>query len=258
VKKVLASLVIALLSSATLASPVSACTTADCALDILPGSEVDAIAADNALFAATDTSPIDPTTGRQTISVSFFAGHIGPVQNGYAHWTNTDSNDSDPYSAEIIIREGTGAPDYFSSFAGINFHHAPPAPPVNAPSFDFKADRTGASGGSPRLVMVFSDHGNINLRPLDWVQNTWISEGPGDNPDPLFATNWDSNGGTCIGFQYEKTYQQALACHPGATVTAAFITSDSGWMYNTGYMNWIDNIQYDGTIISQPPDNANP
>jgi hypothetical protein len=51
-------------------------------------------------------------------------------------------------------------------------------------------------------------------------------------------------------------YQVALACHPGATVTAAFIVSDSGWL-NAPYKNWIDNIQYNGRTISQPSDNLN-
>jgi hypothetical protein len=51
-------------------------------------------------------------------------------------------------------------------------------------------------------------------------------------------------------------YQVALACHPGATVTAAFIVSDSGWL-SAPYKNWIDNIQYNGRTIPQPSDNLN-
>ena len=220
------------------------------------------LAADEALFATTDTSsPLDPTSmdsnGRQTISVSFFAGHIGPVSpSGSAHWINTDSNDPDSYSVEINIPAGGTPADGYSSFAGINFHHVPPVAPANPPAFDYKTDRTSASGGSPRLVIVFSDHGNINLRPNAWVQNVWTSEGTGNpTPDPLFATNWDNNGGSC-GFVYQTTYNAALSCHAGATVTAAFIVSDSGWVIHP-YKNWIDNIQYNGQVISLPPDNAN-
>jgi hypothetical protein len=158
--------------------------------------------------------------------------------------------------AEIDIPQGGTPANGFSSFAGINFHHLPALPPDNPPAFDFKADRTAASGGSPRLVMIFSDGGNINLRPLGWVQDTWISEGTGNpTPDPLAATNWDNNGGTC-GFLFEQTYATVKACHAAATVTAAFIVSDSGWL-NAPYTNWIDNIQYDDRTISQPPDDSN-
>lgn len=232
-----------------------------CAQGADPGSNgvardvVLAVEADNVQFAATEAALSPGQRGRQTISVSFFSGHIGPVGNGSAHWTNTTSNDDDPFSIEIDVPEGGTPANGYSSFAGINFHHVPPAAPVNPPSFDFKADRSGASGGSPRLVMLFSDGGNINLRPLTWVQDTWVSEGPDPTPDPLAATNWESNGGTC-GFLYEMTYESVKACHAAATVTAAFIVSDSGWL-NAPYKNWIDNIQYDGKVISQPSDNAN-
>jgi len=215
---------------------------------------LDAVQLDSARTAVSEWALGSSQKGRQTISVSFFAGHIGNVQSGSAHWTNSNSNDSDPFSIVLDVPEGRFE-GFLSSFAGINFHHLPGAPPAVAPSFDFKADRTADSGGSPRLVMQFSDAGNINLRPLAWVQDTWISEGPGNHPDPSAATNWDNNGGTCA-FLYETTYQTAVACHAGATVTAAYIVSDSGWL-NGPYRNWIDNIQYDGTVISQPSDNGN-
>jgi len=217
-----------------------------------------ALAADNALFDANELLfPPDPMA-RQTISVSFFAGHIGPVTpSGSAHWTNTESDDSDAYAVEMDVPAGGTPLDGFSSFAGINLHHLPALPPANPPSFEFKADRAGFSGGSPRLVIRFSDGGNINLRPQTWVANQWTSEGPvvGTSvQDPLFATNWDNNGGTCP-FLFQQPYAVVRACHTAAVVTAAFIVTDSGWI-NAPYINWIDNIQYDGQIISKPPDNA--
>jgi hypothetical protein len=244
-KKRLGSTIVALVSGALACAP-----GADLGSRVVAGQEALAVAADNAQFVAAG-SPGDPTT----ISVSFFAGHVGPVASGSAHWTNATSNDTDPFSVEIDVPEGGTPANGYSSFAGINFHHLPPAAPANAPSFDFKADRNGASGGSPRLVIVFNDGGNINLRPLNWVQDRWISEGPGPTPDPLAATNWDNSGGTC-GFLYEMTYDTVKACHAAAAVTAAFIVSDSGWL-NAPYKNWIDNIQYNGKTISQPSDNSN-
>ena len=223
---------------------------------LLSPEVLQAIDADNALFDANELlNPPDPTA-RQTISVSFFAGHIGPVQSGQPSWTNTDSDDSDPYSMELRIPDGTFV-GFNSSFAGINLHHVPAIPPVAPPSFDFKADKTAGSGGSPRLVVRFADGGNIQLRPLSWTQNVWTSEGPvtgSSVADPLSPTNWESNGGIC-GFTFEVTYATALACHPAAVVISAFIVSDSGWL-SAPYVNRIDNIQYNGQVISQPPDNS--
>ena len=230
----------------------------DSAAPTMARAELEAVSLDNAMFAASDLGPAHQGP-RQTISVSFFVGRVGPVHNGQARWTNTDSNDADPFSVELSVPEGftqvdpDGTPHFFTSFAGINFHHVPPAPPANPPSFDFKTDRTGASDGSPRLVMIFSDGGNINLRPLTWEQDKWISEGPGNTSDPAFVNNWESNGGTC-GFVYEQPYDVVLGCHAGQTITDAFIVTDSGWA-NAPYKNWIDNIQYGGTTISQPSDN---
>ena len=43
---------------------------------------------------------------------------------------------------------------------------------ITALSFDFKPNQTGSSGGSPRMVVQFSDGGNGDLRPLSWVANT--------------------------------------------------------------------------------------
>lgn len=249
----LAVAVITCLTAATLAIQASA---DDPISTVLTPDVLSAIDADNALFDANELlNPPDPAA-RQTISVSYFAGHVGPVQSGQPKWSNTNSDDADAYSMELRIPEGILA-SFSSSFAGINFHHVPALPPANPPSFDYMSDRSGGSGGSPRLVIRFADGGNIQLRPLSWTQNVWISEGPvtgSSSPDPLATTNWENNGGTC-GFLYEVTYYAALACHPAPVVTSAFIVSDSGWL-NAPYTNWIDNIQYAGQVISLPPDNS--
>jgi hypothetical protein len=181
--------------------------------------------------------------GRTAPSISFFAGG-----NGSAHWSHVDaSTDSDGFSIELDV-PGVSPPD----FSGATLQHqAGTTAPTVAPSFDFMSTVTGASGGSPRLVIVFSDGGNINLRPLAWVANAWTREGSGTT-----TSDWDNSGGTC-GFLYEQTYDVVTACHAGTTVTAAFVVSDSGWLYPTGYVNFIDNIQYNGVTLSAPSDNAN-
>ena len=45
---------------------------------VVARAELEAIAVDNALSAAADLSAIANKGARQTISVSFFVGHIGP------------------------------------------------------------------------------------------------------------------------------------------------------------------------------------
>ena len=179
--------------------------------------------------------------GRTAPSISFFAGG-----NGSAHWSHVDaSTDSDGFSIELDV-PGVSPPD----FSGATLQHqAGTTAPTVAPSFDFMSTVTGASGGSPRLVIVFSDGGNINLRPLAWANDIWTHEDGN-------GTDWDNSGGTC-GFRYEQTYAVVTACHAGTTVTAAFVVSDSGWLYPTGYVNFIDNIQYNGVTLSAPSDNAN-
>ncbi|HET7467623.1 MAG TPA: hypothetical protein VFL29_13260 [Candidatus Dormibacteraeota bacterium] len=180
------------------------------------------------------------------ISISFFSGAVGPVASGSAHWTNTASNDADPFSVQIDVSDGSGAPNFFSSFGGIDFHHVPASAPATPPAFDFMADKSAASGGSPRLVIQFSDGGDMELRPLAWTATTWTHEDGS-------STDWDVHSPTCP-FVFETSYAAGLACHAGASVTGAFIVSDSGWL-SAPYTNWIDNIQYAGTTISQPSDN---
>ena len=181
--------------------------------------------------------------GRTSQSESFFA-----YGNASAHWDNSQSADGDSFSQVYEVNDA-------SSYAGTTLHHVEGLPaPANAPSFDFKADRVSpdSPGGSPRLVIVFSDGGNINLRPLIWT-GQWQHEGGDSGPT---ANDWDNVGGSC-GSEYEQDYQTVKHCHAGAVVTAAFLVSDSFWKVLSPYKNWIDNVQYDGKTISQPSDNSN-
>jgi hypothetical protein len=184
------------------------------------------------------------SAGRTAQSESFFTSG-----DASAHWVNNDSSDPDDNRFSQIY-DLRGA----LSYAGTTLHHVEgePAPPTS-PTFAYKADRETASGGSPRLVMVFGDPttgatiGNIALTPDQWKQ-TWQDQGDG---------NWDVNGGTC-GFVYHDDYNHAVSCMgPDAVVTSAFMVSDSTWLYPTGYKNWVDKIQYGGKTVSQPADNNN-
>ena len=82
--------------------------------------------------------------------------------------------------------------------------------------------------------MQFSDGGDMQLRPLTWT-NQWVHEDGS-------STDWDVHSPTCP-FLYETTYAIGLACHAGASVTSAYVVSDSGWV-NGPYVNWIDNLRY--------------
>lgn len=180
--------------------------------------------------------------------VSFFAGG-----NGSAFWTNTTSNDSDPFSMQLDV------PDT-SSYAGITLHHVSGMqPPANPPSFDYKVDQTGPSGGSPRLVIQFTSPAGttlyIDLRPLAWTADTSKTESGSSN-------DWDlmnSGVASCPAFEYEQSYSSLVStvesCDPGAVVQSAYVVADN-FAYVTGYTAWIDNLQYAGKTISQPSDNA--
>jgi hypothetical protein len=93
--------------------------------------------------------------------------------------------------------------------------------------------------------MVFSDNGDMELRPLDWTANTWTHL---DGNTPF----WDVNGGTC-GFLYAATYSAGLACHAGKTVTDVFVVTDAAWQLTSPqYIHYIDNISYGSAFITSP------
>jgi len=177
--------------------------------------------------------------GRTAQSESFFASG-----NAAAHWDNSQSDsDGDGWAQVYDVQDAT-------SYAGTTLHHVEGQPaPTNSPSYWYKSDSAHSglpSAGSPRLVIVFADGGNIQLRPLFWSSG-WTEEGGDQSKD------WDNNGGTC-GFEYEQDYQTVRACHGDSLVTAAFIVTDAPY---APYKLWIDQVQYDGKTISQPSDNNN-
>jgi hypothetical protein len=133
------------------------------------------------------------------------------------------------------------------TYGGISLSN-PPADPnsLTALSFDFKPNQTGGSGGSPRLVVQFSDGGDASLRPLAWVAGTWTHE------DGMVGTDWDNRGGTC-GSLYETTWATIKTCHTGTTVTGIFAVNDSGWLYPpAGEEVVLDNVTVNDQVASGP------
>jgi hypothetical protein len=135
------------------------------------------------------------------------------------------------------------------TYGGIQLLHGPTSlATITAASFDFNANQTGNSGGSPRLVFGLSDGGTILLRPLTWTANTWATEdgfGAGTN-------DWDTSGGSC-GSLYATTWALATACAGTATITAIFLVNDSGWAYPaTGEVVVVDNITVNNIVATGP------
>jgi hypothetical protein len=176
------------------------------------------------------------------VTVSFF--HSANAEAGWVHFTPAPPGDPDTWSIKLRLPVCTPS---CGEYAGARLNGVSGAPPTTPPSFDFYSTVSGASGGSPRLHMDFSDGGSLELRPVALVANTWTHEDGN-------STDWDNNGGTC-GFLYEHPYSVGLACHAGATVTGVIVVTDSAWVapyYLTGYTHYIDNISYGNAFITSP------
>lgn len=145
--------------------------------------------------------------------------------------------------------------DASGTFGGIELRNGPTDPnAIDALSFDFNADQTGPSGGSPRLVVIFSDtntNGYGVLRPLNWTADTWT------HLDGLTGNNWDNQNGTSSGvcgfFVFGTTWTAVKACHPGADITSMFLVNDSGWLYpSSGETVVLDNVTVNDAVAAGP------
>jgi hypothetical protein len=173
--------------------------------------------------------------GNAPPTLSFFSGGGG----AHAGWVATD----DQPAVDTDYHQAIQIHDTLASYAGVLVHHVYGMATASFPNstFDFKSNLVGASLGYPRLVILFSDGGRAELRPLTW-QQTWSKVA-----DP----NWDSNGGAC-GFAYETTWQTVQACHPLTFVTNEYITTDPG--IDVDFL--IDNLQTAGKNFSSASDNG--
>lgn len=162
-----------------------------------------------------------------------------PKAGNPGHGLVTTSTNPDPNCPGPLCDYGQ------TTFGGLAVVNGPTDPAsITILRFDFKASVTGDSGGSPRIVLVFSDGGNATLRPLALTEGTWVTL------DGMTGNDWDNNGGVC-GFVYATTYAGVVACHPGASITGIFVVNDSGWLYGFEQVI-IDNIMIEapGFLIS--------
>lgn len=185
--------------------------------------------------------------------VTFFKS-ASNAEARWVHFTPPPPADPDTWSIKLLLDPVASCfqPNYVNCpYAGADLNGVAGTPPTTPPSYDYYSTVSGPGGGSPRLVMVFSDStptvtSDMELRPLNWVAGVWAHESGS-------TTDWDVNGGTC-GFLYAATYNAGLLCHAGKTVTDVFVVTDSAWQLTNpnGYTHYIDNISYGSTFITSP------
>ena len=183
-------------------------------------------------------------------NIHFFSG----AQDD-AHWTPLDSSDGDRMSIELEVGPfATGGVGH----AGLEFNHVEGRPaPVEEPYFWHKEDRESpASGGSPRLSIIFANGGVLDLRPDEWSQE-WRKVGGEDEHGE--QGNWDVRNHVCPTGMFDAEYEQVRPCFDGIPVADVILVTDSNWMPDkmSGYTNWVDQIQYDGFVFSHARDNNN-
>ena len=165
--------------------------------------------------------------------------------NAKARWINDPA--APPGSAErssIALSVTAQSAIDFDDAAWVRLLGVPSAPPATAPSFLYKVSSVGASGGSVRLVMRFSDGGHGFLRPVTLQAGRWVLADGG-------ASDWESRGGTpCASSGI--SYAAMLACHPGARVRSVEIINDSGWLHSGSFEAEVDNISYGSELVSRP------
>lgn len=179
--------------------------------------------------------------GNAPPTLSFFSGGGG----AHADWFHTyDQPPGDTDNQAIRIHDTTDP----NGYAGVLVHHVYGQPTATFPDskFDFKSNLVSPSSlGYPRLVILFSDGGRAELRPLTW-QQSWTT---------VVDPNWDNHGGatpSCL-FMYETTWPDVQSCHPGTFITNAYITTDPG----IDVTFYIDNLMVDGKTFSSASDNGN-
>jgi hypothetical protein len=197
-----------------------------------------------AMLCFTGTSAL-ADNGNQPPTLSFFSGGDG----ANAHWINTaDQPPGDTDNQAIQLQTTNDAPTYAQGYAGILVRHVTGIPADAFPDSSFWVKTpgfTGASLGSPRLVVEFQDAaGNFvgygDLRPLTLSPN-WQN---------VSGSNWDVMGGPC-GFQYEKTWQVVQSCFAGDTTLSVFLVADA-----YGINHLIDDITVGGKTFSSASDNG--
>lgn len=190
--------------------------------------------------------------GKASPSLSFFSGGDG----AQAHWFATaDQPPGDTDNQAIQLNTTNDAPTYAKGYAGILVHHVTGIPADAFPDSEFWVRTpafTGASLGSPRLVVEFQDAtgqfvGYGDLRPLTLTESWQDVNDTTSYPN----SGWDVMGGPC-GFRYNVHWSDVQACFTGDTTLSVFLVADA-----YGINHLIDDITVDGKTFSSASDNGN-
>ena len=184
-------------------------------------------------------------------TLSFFSGGDG----ANAHWLATlDQPPGDADNQAIQLQTTNDAPTFAKGYAGVLVHHVTGIPAAAFPDSAFwvkTTDYTGASLGSPRLVVEFQDAaGNFvgygDLRPLT-LSPTWQDV---NDTSSYPNSGWDVMGGPC-GFAYNVKWSAVQACFTGDTTLSVFLVADP-----YGINHLIDDITVNGKTFSSASDNG--
>jgi hypothetical protein len=208
----------------------------------------------------------NPTTGRGLLHSSMVTGgtiKLGPSVftgfTGSAAWVaGSDPLAGSHNSGQVLNLDSpqtcSAANSYTNcSYAGITLTalNGLQLGGVSALSFDFAVQTpswSGAGGGSPRIVVLLSDGGNVQLdsEGATLTTGTWVHLDAMSNVvDNVNGTN-ESCGTSGI------TWSTAVSCHGSATITSVVIVNDSGWEAPSGFDVWVDNVHLNNTVVSAP------
>lgn len=184
-------------------------------------------------------------------TLSFFSGGDG----AQAHWLVTsDQPPGDTDNQAIQLQTTNDAPTFTKGYAGILVHHVTGIPAATFPDSEFwvkATDYSGASLGSPRLVVEFQDaagqfDGYGDLRPLT-LSSTWQDV---NDTSSYPNSGWDVMGGPC-GYRYNVHWSDVQTCFAGDTTLSVFLVADA-----YGINHLIDKITVNGKTFSSASDNG--
>ena len=207
----------------------------------------------------------NPTTGNGRLSRSKVTGgtiSLGPTLfsgfTGSAAWVSGSDplvpSDSDGVVLDLNSPHTCSATNGYTdcSYAGMTLWGLDGLSlgGVSALSYDFAVQTPGWSsggGGSPRLVLVLSDGGQVQLdTPATVTTGTWV------HLDAISGAVDNVNGTNESCATYQISWSAAVSCHGAATIVDAFIINDSGWEASSGLDIWVDNMTLNHTVISAP------
>jgi hypothetical protein len=187
--------------------------------------------------------------------------------DGNATWVKGAGDDGGANYGLVTVSAGNGT--YDCSFEGndcygqalLSGRSLPTTDPtkINALSYDFNPAQGGASGGSPRMVICFSDtadpttcDSNAELGPVQWTRPDAWTHVNGFAASDGVNNVWFNAGGSCPNGE-KPSWKAIVACHPGVKIVQVRVVNDSGWEFPNGDETiTLDNLRVNGVIATGP------